>query len=133
MVADTTTWPRARRVGVAVSSGAVGVVAGLAGAIVHRHAVRPGGVLLPWGLVLTLAAVFAVTVVAGRLAGGPGALGVGLGWVVALLWLQQVRPEGDYVFASDFLGNAYVFGGMVTVALAVVRGMTVSRIESPTP
>jgi Family of unknown function (DUF6113) len=123
--------PRVRRAAETVAAGAVGVVASLAGAIVHRHAVRPGDLLLPWGLLLALAAVFAVVVAAGRLLGGRGALGVAIGWAVVLLWLQQVRPEGDYLFAADFLGNVYVFGGMLTVAVAVVRGMAGSVTAAP--
>ena len=107
------------------------VIVGLAGAIVHRDAFRPAGVLLPWGLVLTLATAFATTLAAGRVGGTPGVLGVPIGWVVALLWLQQGRPEGDAVFVSDFLGNAYVFGGMVVLTIAVVRGITVPPSERP--
>jgi Family of unknown function (DUF6113) len=121
----------ARKAAVAVAAALVGVVVGLAAGVVHRQAVRPADVLLPWGLVLALVTMFAVTVVAGRIAQGPGAIGVAVGWAVTLLLLQQVRPEGDYVFASDFLGNAYVFGGMLTIVLAVVRGMTVPMRESP--
>lgn len=138
MRAELPTEPPARRVvgavaGRVAAAGAVGIVTGLAGALAHRHAVRPVGILLPWGLVLTLAAVFVVTVVVGRLIRGPGALGVAGGWAVVLLWLQQTRPEGDYLFAADFLGYAYVFGGMLTVAVAVVRGMTVPQARNPTP
>jgi Family of unknown function (DUF6113) len=124
MTSDPAPVPRAQRVGLAVGAGFVGAVVGVGGALVHRQAFRPAGVLLPWGLVLALATAFAVTVAAGRIARGPGAFGVAIGWAAILLWLQQVRPEGDYLFAADFLGNAYVFGGMLTVALAVVRGMT---------
>lgn len=115
----------------AVGAGFVGVIIGVAGAIVHRDAFRPAGILLPWGLVLTLATAFSVTLAAARLAHMPGALGVPIGWVIALLWLQQGRPEGDAVFLSDFLGNAYVFGGMVVLAVAVVRGMTEPPSQRP--
>jgi len=115
----------------AVGAGVVGVIIGLAGAIVHRDAFRPAGVLLPWGLVLTLATAFSVTLAAARLARTPGVIGVPIGWVVALLWLQQGRPEGDTVLVSDFLGNAYVFGGMVVLAIAVVRGMAEPPPERP--
>jgi hypothetical protein len=124
MTSDPAPVPRVQRVGLAVGAGLVGAAVGVAGALVHRQAFRPAGVLLPWGLVLALATAYAVTVAAGRVARGPGAFGVAIGWAAVLLWLQQVRPEGDYLFAADFLGNAYVFGGMLTVALAVVRGMT---------
>ncbi len=121
--------PVARRVAFAVLAGLIGLIVGLAGAIVHRHAVRPADILVPWGLVLALATMFAVTVAAGRLAQGVGAIGVAVGWAVSLLWLQLPRPEGDYLFASDFLGNAYVFGGMLTLIVAVVRGMSTPMHE----
>ena len=128
---------RIRRAGETAAAVVVGALASLAGAMVHRHAVRPGGVLLPWGLLLALGAVFAVIVAAGRLLGARGALGAAIGWLAVSLWLQQVRPEGDYVFAADLLGNGYVFGGMLTAAVAVVRGMSGSappirrRTEGP--
>lgn len=122
--------PAVRTAAIAVAAGVVGVIIGLAGAIVHRHAVRPDDILVPWGLVLTFATMFAVTVAAGRLAQAPGAIGVAVGWALTLLVLQQTRPEGDYLFAADFLGYAYVFGGMLTMLVAVVRGMTVTMDES---
>jgi Family of unknown function (DUF6113) len=131
MTSEPTTVPRVRRAGLAASAGVLGALVGLAGAVVHRHAFRPAGILLPWGLVLALATAFAVTVAAGRVARGPGVFGVAIGWAAVLLWLQQVRPEGDYVFAGDFLGSAYVFGGMVSMALAVVRGMTGPLPQGP--
>ena len=121
--------PVARRVALAGLAGLVGLIVGLAGAIVHRHAIRPADILVPWGLVLALATMFAVTVAAGRLAQGVGAIGVAVGWAVSLFWLQLPRPEGDYLFASDFLGNAYVFGGMLTLIVAVVRGMSTPMHE----
>lgn len=125
---------RGLRAGVAVAAGIVGVLVGLAGAVVHRHALRSDdSIVLPWGVVLTLATAFAVTVAAGRLARGPGAIGVAVGWAVVLLWLQPIRPEGDQVFYGDFLGSAYVLGGMATIALAVVRGMTAPLHESSSP
>jgi Family of unknown function (DUF6113) len=133
MTSEPSTLPRAQQAVLAVGAGLLGVVVGIGGAVVHRHAFRPGGVLLPWGLLLALATAFAVTVAAGRLARGPGAFGVAIGWAVVLLWLQQVRPEGDYVYAGDFLGNAYVFGGMVSLAVAVVRGMTAPPLSERPP
>ena len=106
----------------------VGVVVGLAGLLAHRHAARPSGVLLPWGLLLGLATAYAViralsvTPVAVRGAGACGA-----GWVMAVVAAQVARPEGDFLVAGDPLGMGFVFGGMLAVAVAVGRSVTKAR------
>lgn len=111
-----------------VACGLVGVLVGLAGLLAHRHAVRPSGVVLPWGLLLGLATAYAVitalsmTPVAVR-----GAAACGAGWVLAVVVAQHARPEGDFLIAGDALGMGFVFGGMLAVAVAVVRSVTKAR------
>ncbi len=100
----------------------LGVGVGFAGLLAHRHAVRSDGVALPWGLVLSLATVYAViTALAVTPGGVRSAAGCGAGWLLFVLVAQRTRPEGDYLVAGDGLGIGFVLGGMVVVAAAVVR------------
>jgi hypothetical protein len=78
---------------------------------------------LPWGLLLALGTAFAVVHAAGLLAGGPGFLGCAAGWVVATIWLQAPRPEGDFLVVADWIGYVFLFGGMAVVAAAVVLSL----------
>lgn len=97
-----------------------GVGTALCGLAVHRHVWRVLEVPLPWGLLLALGAAFAVVYAAGLLADAPGFLGVGAGWVIATMWLQSPRSEGDFLVVADWIGYAFLFGGMAVVAAAVV-------------
>jgi hypothetical protein len=104
----------------------------LCGLAVHRHVWRGLEVPVPWGLLLALGTVFAVVYAAGVLAGAPGFLGGAAGWVLATLWLQAPRREGDFLVVADWIGYVFLFGGMAVVAAAVVlsinaAGRTVRR------
>ena len=107
---------------------ALGAVVCLAGIIVHRYAVLPSGLVLPWGLVLGLATPYAViravnvTPVALR-----GSVGFGVGWLLFMLVAHRSRPEGDFLIAGDWIGTVFVLGGMAVVALAVIRSITEAR------
>ena len=106
----------------------LGAVVCLAGLVVHRQALRPSGVVLPWGLLLGLSTAYAViravnvTPVAVR-----GSAGCGAGWLLSVLVAHRTRPEGDFMVAGDWLGTAFVLGGMVVVALAVIRSIMEAR------
>jgi len=107
---------------------ALGAAVCLAGLVVHRHSLRPLGVVLPWGLLLGLATSYAViraanvTPIAVR-----GSAGCALGWLVFMLLAYRSRPEGDFLVAGDWLGAGFVLGGMAVVVLAVVRSMAEVR------
>jgi hypothetical protein len=91
---------------------------------VHRHVWRGLEVPVPWGLLLALGTVFAVVYVAGMLAGAPGLLGGSAGWVITTMWLQSPRSEGDFLVVADWIGYAFLFGGMAVVAAAAVLSIS---------
>jgi hypothetical protein len=101
----------------------VGVLTCVCGFAVYRHAWRLPPVDVPWGLLLALATAFAVVRAAELLAGTVAVVATAAGWVLTLLWLQAPRPEGDFLLADDTVSYVYLFGGMLTVAAAVVVGI----------
>lgn len=111
--------------GVVVACAVLGAVLGLASLLVHREALRGGGVALPWGLLLGLGTTYAViTALSTTSAGVRGSAGCGVGWFLLVLAAQRSRPEGDFLVAGDWLGTSFVLGGMAVVAMAVVRNGT---------
>lgn len=89
------------------------------GAFVHRHVADAAGISLPWGLVLTLAATYAVVHAANRAVPVGGAW-LGLGWGAALT-AQQFSPGGSYLVASDWLGWSFTAGSLGVIVVGVVR------------
>ena len=100
------------------------VVAGLAlgvlGAVLTASHVTVRGVTLPWGLVLSLAAVLACVRGGSWLVGSRrgGAL-VGLGWVLPTLAFATVNPGGDVLLPDEARTYVYLVGATVLVVLAV--------------
>lgn len=90
----------------------VGAGGGLASALVHSWW---------WGLLLGLGAATFATF---ALPGGGGRLAFMLGWIGALVYAVQTRPEGDYLIASTGAGYA-VLGG--SFALFLVSLATLPR------
>lgn len=88
---------------------------------------------MPWGVVLALMTAFAVVLAAGVLAQTAGLLGAAGSWALTTLWLQSPRPEGDILVIADPLGVAFLFGGMVVVAAAVVLGISWDASSPPPP
>lgn len=112
----------------------VGAVICLAVLIAHRHVWSPFGVELPWGLVLSLLTTYLVVRAAALLDGSPaGAIWCAIGWAAALLYLFGGRPEGDYLFASDWLGYGVLIGGLLAIGAGVIRSTMGPRPETPTP
>lgn len=97
----------------------LGAYVGIVGAFVHRHVWRSGGVDWPWGLVLVIAATYAVALAADRFA-PLGTAWFGLGWAIVLM-AQQLSPGGSYLVASDWLGWSFTVGGLGAIVIEVVR------------
>lgn len=89
------------------------------GAVVHRHTWPAGGTSWPWGLVVVVAATWAVARAA-DLVTRVGAAWFALGWALALLGLQY-SPGGSYLVASDWLGLAFSAGSLGVIVLVVVK------------
>ncbi len=106
----------------------VGAVICLAALVAHRHVWAPFGIELPWGLVLSLATTYLVVYAGGVLDGGPaGAVCAAAGWVAMLVYLFGGRSEGDYLFASDWLGYSVLIGGLLAAGAGVVLSMAGPR------
>lgn len=106
----------------AVGVAAAALLVALLAALVSRAAWRGNGHLVPWGLVLAVASSASAVVLArgvNRVMGFAAASG----WVLGLAVLLAGRPEGDYVVASDGLGEAFLLLATVSVLVtAAWRG-----------
>lgn len=89
------------------------------GVVVHRHSTEVAGLTVPWGLLLGLAATFAVAVAATHWVPLGGAW-IALGWTVTLL-LQEIAASGSVVVAGDGVGWGFMLGCLALLAVAVVR------------
>ena len=118
----------ARTLAIRAAFGLAGAVVCFAALVAHRHLWSPAGIELPWGLALSLAATYLVIRAGALLDGGPGgAICAALGWVVVFLYLFNGRPEGDYVFASDWLGYGMLLGGLVAAGAGVIVSISGPR------
>lgn len=106
-------------------SGAGGALLGVAVAVgalpAHRQASWAGGVLLPWGLVLALAAAVACGLALRR--AGWAMPGFAAGWSLLLLALMPGGPGGDYVYLNDVRGWGLLGGGIVVGTLLLGAGL----------
>jgi peptidoglycan/LPS O-acetylase OafA/YrhL len=76
--------------------------------------------LLPLGLLLALAATFALPWRLLRSRVPRTATSYAVGWLAVLLLALVGRPEGDYVVASDLPGYVLVAAGLGLVAVGVL-------------
>lgn len=91
----------------------VGAAVALAAVAVHRAAA-------PYGLILAVAATFAVPWWLLGSARPRTAASYVVGWLAVLGLAVSGRPEGDYVLASDADGYALLAAGFVLLALGIV-------------
>ncbi len=100
-------------VGVAVGSVVVAVLA----ALVARADFYLSGQVVPWGLALAVAGSVAAVVLA-RAGGRALGFAAAGGWVIGVGLLLAGRPEGDFVVASDWLGDTFLLLATVAVILS---------------
>ncbi len=118
---------------------AAGPVAALLGAAVatlalvaHRDALRVGGMLLPWGLVLAVVASVLPSLALVALASGRLAVaGYGAGWCLVVLVLVGGRQEGDYVVAGDARGWGFLVVASLAVVAVTLRGLAAGPGRGP--
>lgn len=102
--------------------GVGGAVAAVCALVGYRHAWVVRGLLVPWGLVLVLAAAHLGTVAAAVVERArSGAVAFGAGWLVVVLVGLTGRPEGDYLVAADGRGYTLLLGEVAAVALGIAR------------
>ena len=98
-----------------LAAGLVGVAAGTAAVLVHRHVLAG----LPAGLLLALLASFA-TAFALRVSRAPRLTATfAAGWVVAFGVFIAGRSEGDYAIAADVPGYVLMGGALALVLVGV--------------
>ncbi|MBH5336830.1 hypothetical protein IHE55_19470 [Streptomyces pactum] len=112
---------RALRAGAYLLLAVLGVLTGIAGALVQA-AWFPGGLLLAL-LGLTAVTYGGVQLTRTRMGGVIPAAG----WAVVVLFLTTTRPEGDYVFAVGTGTYVFLLGGMV----AGVMCATMPKVPQP--
>lgn len=107
------------RVVLAIVSFLIGVLFGALGTVGHRHVLRLGDVVLPWGLVAALVCVAALLVglrlLAGRLAAGAAALGV-----IAIVALLSLPGLGGSILVPGTLAGTIWAVGPALISVIVV-------------
>ncbi len=104
-----------------------GLLVGVLGTAVHRA-------VSPWGLVLALLAALSGAVLARALAHGPGLAIYAGALLLVTQAMSQVRPGGDVVIAGDGLGHTWLYGSVLTVAVAAfLPARWFGRPASPAP
>lgn len=113
----------AARLGGYVLLAAVGVLVGIAGALVQA-AWFPGGLLLALlGLVALCYGGLRATRT--RL----GGVAPAVGWAVVVVLLTSTRPEGDFMFGPAIASYVFLLGGM----LAAVMSATLPKLPRTGP
>jgi len=98
-----------------------GFVTAPVAALVSRMYWRPGGVTMPYGLVISAAGSFAVVVLAG-VASRAHAFVAAVGWLVGLALVVRNTPGGGFLVAGDGLGWAFLVVDTVSVGGALLWG-----------
>lgn len=98
----------------------LGVVVAAIGTLVHRARLdlTPGGVVLPYGMVLAFALVLVATLLARSLGRGTAIIGAGLGVLGTVQALTYLGGAGDVLVAQDTLGLAWLAVSLAGVVVA---------------
>jgi hypothetical protein len=112
-----------------------GIVLGLFGTVLMAARVTVRGVVVPWGLILSMLAVIACVRGAAWLVGSRrGAALVGLGWVLPTLAFTTANPGGDILLPDVPRTYVYLIGSALVVVLAVAlplpRGAAAAAADS---
>jgi len=99
----------------------LGVTVALTAIPAHRHGSWVGGVLLPWGLLVALAAALGCGLALRDSAAAT--IGFALGWAGLLLALMPGGPGGDYVYLNDVRGWGLLGGGVVVGVVLLGAGL----------
>ncbi|WP_073947301.1 DUF6113 family protein [Streptomyces kebangsaanensis] len=108
--------PSAGRIAACLGLFLLGVVVGIAGALVQAA-------WFPGGLLLALAGAAGLFLGGARAVGSrSGAVAGAAGWAVVVVLLTAGRPEGDFMFAAG--GGSYIFllGGMALAVICATMG-----------
>lgn len=118
----------------------LGVLVGVAGAFSQSVIFRPGGVLLPVGLVVTLAGCLGAFVFGGRLMGSRiGAVCPAGTWFAVTAVFVAYQPHEDAVFdladnAHGLITMAYILGGvLIAVGVSYTPWAMMAERETATP
>jgi hypothetical protein len=112
---DTVKKTGLQTIGRALLCTVLGLVVGAVGTVMHRVVVTDH--LLPAGIVVALLAVLAAGTLARAWAGYAGLVGYAIGWVAAVQVLASRGPGGDLLVPNQTVGLAWVYGGMLVVAI----------------
>lgn len=103
----------------------LGAAVGVAGLLVHRHALWLEGWPLPWGVLLAVAAPTAVGLA--LRARTAALLGFLLGWLLVVMAALGDGPGGDFLLLSDVLGWGFLVASVLLMTVVLVLGATYRR------
>ncbi|KRE21607.1 hypothetical protein [Agromyces sp. Soil535] len=120
------------RIGSYAIAAVIGVIYGAVATVGHRHEIRIGEIVIPWGLVAALAGVLALLLGIRLVAGGrwvAAAAAVGVVGTVALLTLPG--PGGSVLVAGDVEGTIWAVGPALIAVLVVAWPKLPERRTAP--
>jgi len=103
----------------------LGAGVGLAGLVVHRHALWVAGWPVPWGALLGVAAPTVIGL--GLRRRTPLLLGYLLGWFLLVMVALATGPGGDFMLLSDVLGWGFLAASLLLMGVVLVAGARARR------